>query len=194
MIKKYFPFIVYIVRGIRTGREFLYKLYYRLKVEKIPYVCVNSFDTSRKKTDKIIIIAPPCVGKSTFAKRKVYKGIKIVDDLHKCWDHKTVYEEFRLSFLREHAGKICALDPFYNIHLESDIRYIAVLSPKEKVVEFYKSRREKAHYACTLKDILKRRRKILSFAIKNRLPIYPSFEAALDDVVKCELESERMEK
>jgi len=182
IIKKYLPFTIPVVRAIRTLREFAYRAHYNFRIEKIPYVRENPFH--KTYNDKVIIVTPGCSGKSTFAKKNIYKGIKVKDDLYKYWDRKGSYQEFRSAFLREYPGRICALDPFYKIKLEKEIQHIAVLIPKEKVIEYYKVRRGKAHYACILRDILKLRKEILSFAIKNEVPIYPSFEEALDDVVE----------
>ena len=112
IIKEYFPFITYFVRGIKSAGETLYRLYHKLTKENIPYTCSNPFEKACRSRDKIILIAPACSGKSTFAERKDYKGIKLLDDVHKRWDKKGVYEEFRTATLREYPGKICALDPF----------------------------------------------------------------------------------
>ena len=174
---------VYIVRAFRALMELVYIFNLQMKNESFAY-------TDNKKllqvSNKIIIIAPACAGKSTFSKKKEFCGYTLYDALDKIWDRSTEdYENFRLDFLRKHSGKVCAVDPFYKIKLFDDISVITVMPPKKIHIRNYKIRR-KITPTFSMKKILKYRKRILKFSTENNLNIFPDFETALVQISEQE--------
>ncbi len=169
-------FTVYIVRFFRAGIELFYIL--RLFIRKENFVYHNDGD-ARGSPEKVMIIAPGCSGKSTFSAKKEYCGYVLYDDIGRTWDRtKGDYEEFRLSFLKNHSGKVCVLDPFYRISLFDNIHIAVVMPPKKNHLRNYKVRR-KITGTFSMKQILNWRKEISQFALENNLQIFPDFETAL---------------
>ena len=169
-------FTIYIVRFFRALVEYVYILKLMMKDEKFIYSKNEDISCVSKK---IIIIAPTCAGKSTFSKKKKFCDYTLYDALDKSWDRTTVdYEEYRLSFLRNHPGKVCTVDPFYKIKLFDGILIAVVMPPKKIHLRNYKSRR-KITGTFSMKAILSWRNDILQYALENKLNIFPDFETAL---------------
>ena len=169
-------FTVYLVRFFRDGMELFYIL--RLFMKKENFAYHNDRDAP-VSPEKLMIIAPGCSGKSTFSAKKEYCGYALYDDMSRTWDRtKGDYEEFRLSFLRNHSGKVCALDPFYRIRLFDNIHIAVVMPPKKNHLRNYKVRR-KITGTFSMKQILNWRKEILQFSLENNLQIFPDFETAL---------------
>jgi hypothetical protein len=180
-------FTTCIVRHYRAVVELIYILQLKMKKESYSY---SKIEDIQYYPSLLMAIAPTCSGKSTFSKKKkfcgyaLYDSLKKPNDLNKSWDRATGnYEDFRKSFLRDHPGKACVLDPFYNIRTSDGIYMIVVMPPKEIHLRNYKVRR-KITGTFSMKTILKWRKSILQFAIENGLQIFPDFETALTQLSK----------
>jgi hypothetical protein len=183
---KQLVFTVYIVRFFRALMELVYILKFKIRNENFSYSEVQDKSSAMEESvpEKIILVAPACAGKSTFSKKNKFCGYTLYDALDKIWDRVTEdYEDFRLSFFKEHSGKVCAVDPFYKIKVFDGINVSIVMPPKEIHLRNYRVRR-KISGTFSMKIILNMRKEILQFAAENNLKIFPDFETALTKLSK----------
>ena len=174
-------FTIYLVRCIRAVFEWVYILRFWLRKENIKY---STKENIPEQPEKLIIIASGCAGKSTFSKKRIFYGYTIYDDMRKIWDRTTDFEDFRWPFLRNHAGKVCVLDPlFAPMKFFDDIDVVVVMPPKKIHFRNYKVRRSITG-TFSMKLILNWRRKILQLASDNNLQIFSDFETALIQLSK----------
>jgi hypothetical protein len=179
-------FTVYIVRFFRALMELAYILKFKIINENFSYSEVQDTSSALGKSasEKIMLVDPACAGKSTFSKKKKFYGYTLYDALDRVWDRVTEdYEEFRLSFFKNHPGKVCVVDPFYKVKIFADITVSVVMPPKKIHIRNYKVRR-KITGTFSMKTILNMRKEILQFAAENNLKIFPDFETALTKLSK----------
>jgi hypothetical protein len=156
---------------------------------------------------RIYVMAAPCGGKSTFAAKGIYRQIRLVDfNVH--FDHwaqasnfnliefsrvpleerERLYNEVNITYLYDQADPVCILgvvgpdDP----HAYANIAFVIVQPPLlramtnclRRKLELRKSNQTSIWSKWS--NIRDYRRKLRSYAKLNGIPMYPSFENALD--------------
>jgi hypothetical protein len=163
---------------------------------------------------KMYLISSPCSGKTAFFNKTkgIYKGIEVIDfevyisqlmQQAKINGEKLMslplekrlllYNDKILSFLKNHPGPICVLGTKGpdNPHKYTDITFALVLPPRKIAIKYWDRRKKMLHkggrplHRWTAWENIERFRKdIFSYAEQNQIPMYPSFAAAIDGILK----------
>ncbi|MFD2111556.1 hypothetical protein [Thiorhodococcus fuscus] len=163
-----------------------------------------------QKSHKIYVMASPCGGKSTFAARGTYREARLVDFnvYFEKWaidsklnvaefsrttleEREALYNSVNISYLYAQSDSVCMLGVIgpENIQAHTDISFVIVQPPILRAMknclrrkwELKKSNRT-SHWS-RWKNVRDYRRKLASYAKSHGLPVYPSFEKALDAVL-----------
>ena len=167
---------------VREIDSIIYMIYFMLNKEKIPYGNLHHFE------NRLTIITTPCSGKSTFSEflnnhlhgsatisPRKYRGINVISEDRLFLGGTIPQEPWCIIKNLNIVKNIDALIPKSST--------LVVLLPKTRLLRNYLKRKRKGVYEWSiLRNIIKCRRDVLKFAMENNIPIYRSFELALNDM------------
>lgn len=160
---------------------------------------------------RIYVMAAPCSGKSTFATNGIYKGVRLVDfNVHfEQWardsnidliefsrksleEREKVYNESNIAYLEEQVDPVCMLGVIgpKNPRAYPDISFVIVQPPTSRAMTYCLKRKwsllKKQQKSIWSKwsNIIEYRQKLASYSQVNGIPIYPSFEKALNSILE----------
>ena len=138
------------------------------------------------KKKKFYILSVPCSGKSHFVKENkgVYKVLKVYD-FDKLKPHRNYKALKKLEKWSVVLGGITGRD------LKMDLSYcpyVSVIIPYNDVLKYLKKRvdnnEKKKKKWSRLYNIEKARKELIEYSRKNNIPIFNSFEKALDYLIE----------
>jgi len=164
-----------------------------------------------RQNNKVYVMAAPCSGKSTFASRGTYRQIRLVDfniqfdkwaresnfDIIKfsrvtLEEREKLYNGVNIAYLYDQSDPVCMLGVVgpETPHTYANISFVIVQPPILRAMAYCSRRkielRKKNQTSIWSKwtNIRNYRQKLISYAKRNGISIYPSFEAALDSILE----------